>query len=203
LDWPEDIPFDRLPNQFALKATAGCGWNILCPDRSKLNIPQSIELLRGWQKTNFFYQCREWQYKPLRSRIIAERLMIDPQHPDRSPPDIKVFCFHGEPRVIGISTDRRGDTRHDFFDCQWNPVDYGITTKPRCEIPPQKPGDLARMLEIARKLSAGFPFVRVDLYRHDNRIIFGEMTFSPSAGNMQLAAPGADELWGSWLTLPN
>ena len=192
-----------LPNQFVLKATGGSGWNILCLDKSKLDISESIQKLRHWQNRNYYHWQREWQYKSLRSRIIAERFMVDPLRPHCSVPDYKFFCFNGLPRGIVVSTDRRGDTRHDFFDTDWNPVDYGVCIKPPSNPPLPKPDDLNRMVEIASQLAAGFPFVRVDLYRHQGKIIFGEMTFSPSAGNMPIQQPDADALWGSWITLPS
>ena len=201
-DRPQQVPFADLPDRFVLKATAGSGWNILCPDKSKLDISESIQKLTAWQNRNYYHWQREWQYRSLRSRIIAERFMFDPLHPHRSVPDFKIFCFNGQPRVIGVNTDRWGDNRHDFFDVDWNAVDYGMSTKPRSNPPLQKPENLAQMVEIAAKLADGFPFVRVDLYRHAEKIIFGEMTFSPSAGNMPIQQPEADNLWGSWITLP-
>jgi hypothetical protein len=199
---PEEIPFDKLPDQFVLKATAGSGWNILCRNKAKLGIVETIANLRNWQSQNYYYRYREWQYKSLRSRIIAERLLVDPNHPQRSAPDFKLFCFNGTPRVLGVNSDRWGDARHDFFDCQWNPVDYGLSEKMRSEPPLPRPKNLERLLAAAEKLARGFPFVRVDLYQPEDRIVFGEMTFSPCAGNMTIQQPEADLLWGSWLTLP-
>ena len=201
-DRVDEIPFDELPQQFVLKVTAGSGWNILCRDRTKLDIAETIAQLRKWQNENYYYRYREWQYRSLKRRIIAERLMVDPVNPALSTPDYKFFSFNGQPRVVGVSSDRFGDTRHDFFDCDWNPVDYGMSNKPTSDIPLKRPDDLLAMVDIVRKLSAGFPFVRVDLYRHQGQIIFGEMTWHPAAGNITLLGPGADETWGSWLTLP-
>jgi hypothetical protein len=103
---------------------------------------------------------------------------------------------------LGVCTDRWGDPRHDFIDCDWNPVDYGLTTQARCEPPLQRPRDLGQLLDIAGQLSAVFRFVRFDLYRYRDQIVFGEMTLSPSAGDMPIQQPGADLLWGSWLKLP-
>ncbi len=201
-DNPEQIPFESLPNQFVLKATAGCAWNIICYDKSTLDFQDAKAKLSRWQGQNYYHRSREWQYRSLKSKIIAEAMMVDPAHPGKSVPDVKVYCFNGTPRVVGISTDRRGDVRHDFFDTEWNPVDFGLTDKPRCSPPLQRFPDLDRILEIAATLSRDFPFVRVDLYRHQGRIVFGEMTFSPSAGLMRIQMPEADRLWGSWRRLP-
>jgi hypothetical protein len=201
-DRPEDIAFDQLPSQFVLKATAGSGWNVFCRDRATFDQMHALNMLRSWQRQNYFYKYREWQYRSLRSRIIAERLMFDTNHCHRVVSDYKIFCFNGQPKVLGVNTDRWGDTRHDFFDTDWNPVDYGLAFAPRSDPPLPKPNDLKGILETASSLSKGFAFVRVDLYRYDGRIIFGEMTFSPQAGEVQIQQPEADALFGSWLRLP-
>lgn len=201
-DHPQEVPFDALPNQFVLKATAGSGWNIICRDKSKLDIAEALQRLKIWERQNYYSRYREWQYRSLRSRFIAERFMSDDAHPNRCAADIKLFCFNGIPRVVGVCTDRFGDPRHDFFDCQWKAVDYGLTTRPRSNPPLSRPDDLPQLIDIAERLSRGFPFVRVDLYRFEGKIIFGEMTFSPSAGNMPIQRPEADAMWGGWLTLP-
>jgi hypothetical protein len=201
-DRPEEIPFDALPNQFVIKASAGSGWNIICRDKAKLDIADAMKRLKIWQRQNYYHRYREWQYRSLQSRFIAERFVCDDQHPDRCAADIKLFCFNGIPRIVGVCTDRFGDPRHDFFDCDWKPVDYGLTTRPRSNPPLGRPDDLARLIDIAARLSHDFPFVRVDLYRFKGKILFGELTFSPSAGNMPIQRPEADAIWGQWLTLP-
>ncbi len=202
-DRPQDIQFDRLPNAFALKATAGSGWNIICQDKSKLDIPATLAKLQSWMDQSYYHKYFEWPYEGLKSRVIAEPFLADPDYPQRSLPDYKFYCFNGQPHYLSICTDRRGNGRWDFFDRNWQTPDLCFDKAPRSETPPPCPPNFERMLSVAARLADGFPFVRVDLYNRRGQVLFGEMTWFPSAGFLRIDPPGADEMLGNLLTLPN
>lgn len=148
---------------------------------------------------NFFYQHREYPYKNIIPRIIAEQYMVDESGTELK--DYKFFCFDGEPKMLFVATDRPFDTRFDFFDMEWNhlPFKQGhpLATK---EI--KKPAGFEQMKEIARELSKGFPHVRVDLYDINGHIYFGELTFFHFSGNVPFEPEEWDYKIGEWLKLP-
>lgn len=193
---PDRIPFDQLPDAFVLKVTSGWAMNVMCPDKAALDRPEALRKLTRWMAINHYWAWREWQYKDLVPRILAERYL------GLGPPDYKFFCFNGEPRAISLDRGRftREHTR-DFFDAEWNvlPVAY---SRPRSARPAPRPPLLEEMLDVARGLARGVPFVRVDLYAVDGRVIFGEMTWSPEAGRGRFDPDSYDRLLGSYLTLP-
>jgi hypothetical protein len=179
-DRAEDVPFDSLPNSFALKVTAGCGWNIIVPDKSKLNQDEARGKLSQWMATDYYLRYRERPYKNARKRIICERYLGDAA--GEPPPDFKFLCFNGNPRYVQVDTDRY--TRHArlMFEPDWRPAPFSFGRYPPCRQPIPKPDNLEEMLEMAAKLSEGFPFMRADFYSVAGRVIFGEVTWFPSAG---------------------
>ena len=202
-DDPEQIPFDELPPQFVLKTTAGSAQNVFCWNPAEFDRSAAKAKLRRWLEEDYSRRYREWCYQSLKPRIIAEPLMVDPAHPARSPDDLKIHCFNGRPKVIKFCTDRRGDRRYECLDPQWNVLELGLVSpSKKCLTPPPKPDGLDHLLEVATRLSAGFPYVRVDLYRHQGRTAFGEMTWFPHAGNVPIAEPRFDRLLGDWIQLP-
>jgi hypothetical protein len=174
-DTPDAIDFAALPQAFVLKVPWGCGMNILCPDRSAIDPGSVRERLRDWLTRNHYWVTREWSYKAIPPRIIAEAYLGPVS-------DYKIFCFHGEPHLVQLDQDRFARHTRDLFDCDWGrlPVTY---VYPRCEgTPPRppRPAQLDVMLACARVLSRGHPFVRVDLYAPgDAHVVFGEMTWYP------------------------
>jgi hypothetical protein len=201
-DRPEAIPFDRLTDPYVLKVTAGSTWNIFCPDPAAVDRPAAVATLDGWMRQNYGDLYREWCYRPLKPRVMAERLMSDPDHPGRSPDDLKVHCFNGRPRFVQVCYDRRGARRYATFDPYGKVIDLGLDGAERCAPLPPPPEGLDDVMDVAAKLSAGFPYVRVDLYRHRGRTVFGEMTWFPSAGNVEIDDPATDGLLGGWIQLP-
>ena len=149
---------------------------------------------------DFFYAGREYPYKNLDRYIIAEKLMVDEEHPEKSIEDYKFFCFNGEPKVMFVATDRSTDCRFDFFDMDFNHLDL-INIHPNADKPIKKPEMFDEMKEIAAKLSKDIPFVRIDLYQLNGKIYFGEYTFF-HGGGFQLCHP---EKWerqlGDWINL--
>lgn len=196
---PADVDFQQLPDSFVLKVTSGSGQNILCRDKSLLNVEQARSQLRDWMRQNEYWVGREWAYKNIKPRIICERFLTD----DRGhiPCDYKLFCFHGEPSFVQVDTDRFTNHSRDLFDLQWKLLPFNYSYPPSSiQIP--KPKHLETMVSLARALSEGFPFVRVDFYSTQERVVFGEMTWYPEGGLGRFDPEEYDLEIGRSLTLP-
>ncbi len=173
----EDIPWNELPNKFALKWNFGCGFNIICTDKSKINIEETKRQLKKWGKRKYYLQYSEMQYKNTIKRLICERYLDTEQ--GFLPYDYKVYCFNGEPKAILVCMERENSMKAVFMSPSWEFIDapkkYGKVNQI-----PAKPEGLDMMLESASCLSKPFPFVRIDYYMYRRNAIFGEMTFTPA-----------------------
>ena len=179
-DRPDEVDFESLPDSFVLKVTSGSGANIICDDKGCLDSAEARKKLSGWMAKNYYYHGREWPYRDVRPRIIAERLMLD--ETGKSPPDFKFFCFNGKPTYVQVDTSRFAGHARDYFDADFLPAPFTTGEFPASPTPISKPPNFDEMRESSAKLSAKFPFARVDLYSFRGRTIFGEITFSPDAG---------------------
>lgn len=197
----EDIDFDKLPNKFVIKCTHDCGSVVLCDSKSKIDKSKIGKKLNSALSRNYYYQGREWPYKNVIPRIIVEEYLED--HTTNDLYDYKFFCFNGVPKVLFVSIGRQaGNLQLNFYDLEFNklPFERGYPNFDK-RIP--KPKNFEKMIELAAKLSEGIPFVRVDFYDFEDRIVFGEMTFSPGGG-MEVFKPRKwDYVFGSWINLPN
>jgi hypothetical protein len=191
---------DRLPQSFVLKVTSGSGQNIFCGNKSELDIDTTKRRLAQWMRRSEYWVSREWAYKNIRPRVICERFLTD--EAGHLPSDYKFFCFDGEPRVIQVDTDRFTDHRRDLFDLDWRLLPFSFGYRPSDRSIP-RPADLSTMLSVARALSAGFPFVRVDLYSTRHGPIFGEMTWYPEGGLGRFSPVEYDLELGQALNLPS
>lgn len=198
-DRVEDIDFDSLPNQFVLKTTHDSGGVVICHDKATLNINKALKKLRKSYKRNYFYEHREYPYKDVKPRIIAEPLMIDESGYDLK--DYKFFIFDGKCKMMFIGSDRQTDLCFDFFDEKFNHLPF-VQGHPWAKKPLAKPDNFEEMVEIAEKIGAGFPHIRVDLYNINGKIYFGEMTFYHFSGNIPFEPAEWDTTIGSWLKLP-
>ena len=178
------VNFDELPKQFVIKCTHDSGSVIVCKDKDKLDKKKALEKLNKGLKQNFYYQTREYPYRSVKPRLIAEQYMEDESGYELK--DYKIFCFNGQPKMSFVASDRQKegeDTKFDFYDLEWNHIP--VTNGHPCSkngIP--KPKNYEKMLEIAAKLSEGIPHVRVDLYNINGKIYFGELTFFHWSGFM-------------------
>jgi hypothetical protein len=199
-DQVEDLQFDQLPDAFVIKMNHGSHWNIICPDKTKLKWDSEQVKLRGWHKENFYFHTREWAYKNVRPRIIVEKYLDGDHGTGTSLTEYQFFCFNGKPGTILVALDRSTDLRVNFYDVEWNLLPWRRNFKNTDRNIP-KPARLGEMLEIARKLSEGLIFARIDLYDVQEKIIFGEVTLSPASGFSKFYPDGADLALGGKLDL--
>ena len=185
-DDPEQIDFDKLPNQFVLKCNHNSGLGMcICKDKSKLNIANVKKALRKGLAQDYYLTGREWPYHAVPRKIIAEKYMTDDsENPEKGLNDYKFFCFNGEVDCVMVCIERNtGTPKFYFFDGQWNLKKYNVRGRNAPEdFSLSRPHCLDEMFEIAARLSKGLPFARVDLYECDGRVYFGEITFFPDSG---------------------
>ena len=199
----EDIDFDSLPNQFVLKCTHDSGGLVICRDKNSLDFKKARKKIEKSLKHDFYMRGREWPYKNVKPRIIAETYMQDEKTGEL--PDYKFFCFNGVPKALFIATERNvsgSETKFDFFDMDFNHIDVR-NGHPNADVPPSKPMCFDKMRELAEKLSANIPHLRVDFYEVNGKVYFGELTFSHWSGFVPFEPEQWDHIFGSWLTLPN
>ena len=174
----EDIDYSLLPSRFVLKCNHGAKYNIICADKTKLNIDETNACLNKWLKEKFWRIKREYHYKAIKPQIICEQYMEDSATGGLN--DYKVFMIAGNPYMIQVDFDRFGNHQRNIYDAKWNLMDVEISFPKGPDVP--KPVVLDEMLECAKKLSLGFKEVRVDFYVINGKLYFGEMTFFSGAG---------------------
>ena len=198
----DEIDFDSLPERFVLKCTHDSGGLVICKDKKKLNVQKAKKKLNGCQKHNFFWGQREWPYKDIKPRIIAEQYMEDAEGGDLK--DYKFFCFDGVPKAMFIASDRNTpgeETKFDFFDMDFNHLPF-TNGHPNAKVSIEKPSRFEEMKDIAARLSKGIPRVRVDLYQINGKVYFGELTFFHWSGFVPFNPEEWDYKFGSWIQLP-
>jgi hypothetical protein len=195
----DDIDFGALPNQFVLKCTHDSEGLVICKDKSKLDLKAAKEKIEAALKLNFYYIGREWPYKNVKPRIIAEQYMED--HVDGELRDYKFFCFDGEPKAMFVASDRAiNATKFDYFDLEYNHLDIKQHYPNAGEV--RKPVTFEKMIELSKVLSKGMPHVRVDFYEVDGKLYFGELTFYHFSGFMPFQPAKWDMTFGDWIKLP-
>ena len=204
-DRPEDIDWDSLPDQFVLKTTHGGGGDgvVICKDKAKLNKADVLARLQKSMKTDPYKRLREWPYKNVPRRIIAEKFMQDYGRPDNKDlVDYKFFCYDGKAKYFKVDYDRFVDHRANYYSFEGELLPFGeAACPPLPDHIEEMPENLQQMVSIAETISTGKPFLRVDLYNINGRIYFGETTFYPAGGVGKLTPQGTDEYWGKWIKL--
>ncbi len=198
----DDIDFDKLPNQFVLKCTHDSGGLVICKDKEKLDINAAKAKIESCLKKDYYKHGREWVYKNVSHRIIAEEYMEDSKTNELR--DYKFFAFDGEVKAVFIATDRQlkdEETKFDFYDDKFNHLPF-TNGHPNADVPPEKPENFEKMKELASILSKGLPHVRVDFYEVDGKIYFGEITFFHWSGMVPFEPKDWDYTFGSWIKLP-
>ena len=195
----EDIDFDVLPNQFVLKCTHDSGCFILCRDKSKLDLAAAEKKIKKSLDVNYFFHGREWPYKNVKPRIIAEEYVEDTANDALT--DYKFYCFHGTPKIMYISKDHGKEPFTDFFDMEFNHLPI-IIQDPNAEVMPRRPEQFDRMKQFAEILSRNIPFLRVDFYEVSGKLYVGELTFFDGSGFELVEPKEWDEQMGAWIKLP-
>lgn len=185
-----DIKVETLPHAFALKATHGCEMNYLVPDKDALDVDDMLAHARKWLAEDYPRACVEPHYKLVPRRLYAEDFIGGMDEIV----DYKFHCINGEPCFVLTCSERDKGLKLNLYDLKWNSI-KGLKGSMRNCKEVAKPQLLEEMLEVARKLSSDFDFVRVDLYEADGKIMFGELTFSPACGVMDYYT---DEFIGKW-----
>ena len=201
-DSPDEIDFDDLPEQFAMKCNHNSGLGMcICTDKSELDVKQVKRELRKGLKQDYYLSGREWPYRDVPRKIIAEQFM---KSDAGGLTDYKIHCFNGKPKVILVCKDRFLPTglTEDFFSPDWEHLDMRRPKHPNASQPIPQPEELSRMLSLARTLSDGIPFLRVDFYIIEHQIYFSELTFFPASGFERFVPERWDRILGDWLTLP-
>lgn len=172
----DEINFDELPSQFVLKTTHDSGGVVICKDKENFNIEKAKKFLSKHLQNNFYYSGREWPYKNVKPRIIAEKYL------DFDIKDYKFMCFNGKMKCSFVCSERHTNgLKVTFFDKDWNKLPFERVFPCSKDIL-DKPKMYDRMLIVSEILSTNIPFVRVDFYEIDNKIYFGELTFYPGNG---------------------
>lgn len=222
----DEIDFDSLPNQFVLKCTHDSGGMIVCKDKSKLNIAETRKKIESCLRHNYFWIGREWPYKHVKPRIIAEQYITEEKATDVSVNneeaitvqklqqkhgllDYKFMCFDGQVKalfldigVIGEGNAHASVYYRNIYDTSFNllPVKETRANYPLSIIPPK---NFVEMIRIAERLSKGFPHLRVDLYNIDGHVYVGELTFFHGSGLTNEFIPSEwNQVFGDWIKLP-
>ena len=200
---PDEIDFDKLPERFVLKVNHNSGTGMyICRDKSKMDVEKVKAELRKGLKENYFKKNREWPYKNVERRILAEQFMADDNHKDLT--DYKFFCFHGIPKYCQVIQNRRTKETIDFFDMDWIHQPFiGLNEEvSNAEQIPIRPSRFDEMKRVASLLSEGIPFSRIDLYEINSKVYFGEITFFPASAQGIFRPSKWDYTFGSWIKLP-
>lgn len=201
-DRVSDINFEELPNRFVMKVVNGCGYNIIVPDKSQLNIRKAkLKLLKWVNKDQYKRSGKEWAYKGVKPRIMVEKFMEEIGH--SSLKDYKFYCFNGKPKFVEIHLDRNTDHKSSFYDLNFQQLPFrDVEEHETIQTSIEKPEQFEEMILLAEKLADKLPFVRVDFYYFENRIVFGEMTFYPGDGRADFQPEEYNKILGDMLELP-
>ena len=197
----DEIDFDKLPKQFVLKCTHDSGGLVICKDKNNLNLEVARRKIERSLANNYYYTGREWPYKNVKPRIIAEEYLSN-DGDENELTDYKVLCFNGIPKLIQIHKGRfSGNHTQDIYDTDWNKTEFEQPDDPRSDEVMEKPVFADKMLSLSKILAKDIPHVRIDWYYTRGSLLFGEITFFDGSGFYPFI-DNQDEILGSWITLP-
>lgn len=194
------IDFDSLPEQFVLKCTHDSGGIVIVKDKATFDRKSAKKKIESSLARNFYYLGREWPYKNVKPRIIAENYIEDGVSDELK--DFKIMCFGGKVRCSFVCSDRssKDGLKVTFYDTDWNRMPF-IRHYPSSKESIEKPLHYNEMVQMAEKLAKGIPFVRVDFYEVLGKIYFGELTFYPGSGLEEFIPSEWDGILGEWIPL--
>ncbi len=196
----DDIDFSKLPNQFVLKCTHDSGSVVICKSKDKFNYKKAKAKLSKALNKDYYMLSREWPYKGIKHRIIAEEYMDLPG----GVTDYKFFCFDGKPQFLYVSSglENHSTARISFVKLDWTFADFRRKEFRPFEELPIKPTKLNEMIQFATTISKNIPFLRVDLYQIKDTVYFSEFTFYPCGGYMRFEPDNKDDELGELIKLP-
>ncbi len=194
----DDINFAELPNQFVMKCSHACAFNMIVKDKSTLDINEARKKFDKWLKTNYGKKTIELHYAKIKPQIIIEKYIGGLE----LPLEYKIHVFNGKAKNLYVVSGRGKDIRYNNYYIDWTPFDGSqFNGWKKTDYPLNKPENFDEMIKLAETLAKPFPFVRVDLYNIDGKIYFGEMTFTPAKGTLILDDDKADFEMGEWLKI--
>lgn len=197
----DEIDFEQLPNEFVLKCTHDSGGLVICHDKNKLDRKAAKRKIEKCLKRNYYWSGREWPYKDVKPRIIAEKYMTDGENMGIM--DYKMMCFNGKQKASFVCTNRfsKDGLKITFYNTDWKRMPFE-RHYPASKVEIEKPKTYDEMVELVEKLATNIPFVRVDFYEVFGKIYFGELTFSPGSDFEEFSPSEWDNNIGDWLELP-
>ena len=194
-----EIDFDSLPEKFVLKCTHNSGGLMICNDRKTVDWDKGRKQIENALMKNYYLSSREWPYKDVPPRIIAEEYL---ENNEEGLHDYKIWCFNGEPVYIQYITGRIGDQTYErFYNLNWELQNFSYHN-PLMKEPVKRPDCLEELLWAASELAKNQPFVRTDFYvLEDGSIRFGEITFYPMSGMEQWHPVEMDRILGDRIDL--
>lgn len=199
----EDIDITNLPDKFVLKCNHDSGSTVICYDNGRFDLEEAKRKLGRALRCNYYNDSREWPYKHVTPKILAEQYIEPSTGVDL--PDYKFFVFDGKARYLFVATDRQSETeetKFDFFDIKFNHLNITNGHSNSLPVIPPKPCNYDLMVELAEKLCAEIPHVRCDFYEVDGKVYFGEMTFYHWSGFVPFNPHSFDVQMGELLKLP-
>lgn len=202
-DNPNDIEWEKLPSSYVIKTTNACATNIIVKDNSLINKEEVISKINRWLKVDYGKEHLEPHYSKIKPKIIVEKYI---ESKTGILQDYKFFCFNGRPEIILVIDERNMETgykKRGYYSLDWKYMDITNLPKEHQLTDAKRPDKLISMIDIAKKLSKDFPFVRVDLYEEGGKIIFGELTFTPHGGMAKYYKENYEVELGGKIVLPN
>ena len=198
----DEIPFGDLPDQFVLKPTHDSNGVVIVRNKENFDKQSAKNKIEASLRHNFYLSGREWPYKDVPPRIIAEQYMEDTKTGELR--DYKFFVFNGVSKIMFVASDRQTEgeeTKFDFFDMEYNWLPI-VNGHPNSKTPPEKPVNFELMKQLSEVLGKGYPHLRVDFYEVNGRVYVGELTLFHWSGLVPFKPEEWDYKMGSWLKLP-
>lgn len=195
-DDPEEIEWEKLPNAFVIKCNHGCGYNILCPDKSKLDINAAKKKLKRWMKEDFSLFNAEPHYSKIKRKIICEKFL------EGELINYKFYCCNGVPILFYVASYLSNEVEYlTYYNMDGSRASFSYRSYPTRDN--RLSENLSEMIAIATRIAKDFPMVRVDLFDINGRIVLSELTFTPNGALIPFSPPEVDLELGKKLDLTN
>lgn len=199
---PDEIDFDKLPNQFVLKCNHDSGGLVICKDKSTLNIKEAKQKLWKSLNTDFYLVNREYPYKNVPRKIICEKYMEDESKFELK--DYKVMVFNGKARYARVYFNRfkKSGLNINWYDLNWNFCNIRMVEPPDRSVRHKKPKCFKEMIELSENLAKNLTFARIDWYVINQKLYFGEITLYPDGGFGDFEPKEYEDILGNYIELP-